>query len=89
MYCAPQKSVFCGASNSTIACLDLQQKLKPFLHSSQEQMEMRIVLEFIALFCSSEVLFVKFPWFLFFQFWKTAKWNLAFNGLYWPNQFYV
>jgi len=44
-------------------CLDLQQKLKSFLHSSQETNGMRSFLEFMALSCSSEV---KFPWFLAF-----------------------
>ena len=53
-----QKSIFCCADFGSTITLDLQQKLKPFLYSSKEQM---LFLEFIALSCSSEVLFVKLP----------------------------
>ena len=38
--------------------LDLQQKLKPFVHSSQEQIAMRSFLEFIALSCGSDVRYI-------------------------------
>jgi len=37
----PQKSIFCGADFGSTTALDLQQKLKPFLHSSLEQMAIR------------------------------------------------
>jgi len=37
----PQKSLFCGADFGSTFALDLQQKLKPFLHSSQEPMAIR------------------------------------------------
>jgi len=63
---APSKYIFCGADFGSTIALDLQQKLKPFLHSSKEQMALGFFLEFIALSCSSEVLFVKFPRFLAF-----------------------
>jgi len=36
----PQKSTFCGADFGSTIALDLQHKLKPFLHSSQQQMAM-------------------------------------------------
>ena len=59
---SPQKSIVCCADfGSTIALgLDLQQKLKPLLHSSKKHMALQFFLKFIALSCSSEVLFVKF-----------------------------
>ena len=58
----PQNSIFCCAADfgSTFG-LDVQQKLKPFLHSSKEQRNCDLFLEFVTLSCSSEVLFVKFP----------------------------
>jgi len=34
----PSKSIFCGADFGSTIALDIQQKLKPFLHSSKEQM---------------------------------------------------
>jgi len=34
----PSKSIFCGAEFGLTIALDLQQKLKHFLHSSKEQM---------------------------------------------------
>jgi len=37
----PQNFIFCGADFSSMIALDLQQKLKPFRHSSQQQMAMR------------------------------------------------
>jgi len=40
----PQKSIFCGADFGSTITLDLQHKLKAFLHSSQEKMAMRSVL---------------------------------------------
>jgi len=55
-----QKSIFCGGDFGSTIALDLQQKLKPFLHSSQDRMAMQFFLEFIALSCISEILFVKF-----------------------------
>ena len=58
-----QISISCGADFSCTIALDLQHKLKPFLQSSLEQMAVHSFLEFIALSCSSEVLFVKFPGF--------------------------
>jgi len=61
-----QKSIFCYVDFGSTIALDLQEKLKPFLYSSQEQMAMRSFLEYIALSCSSEVLFIKFPVFLTF-----------------------
>jgi len=45
---------------------DLQQKLKPFLDYSLEQMGMPSFLGIFVLSCSSEVFFVKFPGFLAF-----------------------
>jgi len=41
---APSKSIFCGADFGSTIDLDLQQKLKPFLHSSKEQMALRYFL---------------------------------------------
>jgi len=47
------KSIFCCAKFSSTIALDLQQKLKPVLHSSKEQMTMRSFLRiFIGLSCS-------------------------------------
>ena len=63
--CVPQTSIFCCTDFGSALVLDVQQKLKPFLHSTKEQMAL-LSLEFIALSCSSEVLFVKFPWFVAF-----------------------
>jgi len=37
----PLKSLFCGADFGSTIAFVLQQKLKPFLHFSQEQMAMR------------------------------------------------
>jgi len=37
----PQKYIFCGADFGSTIALDLQQKLKPFLHPSQKQIAMR------------------------------------------------
>jgi len=37
----PQRSIFCGSDFGSTSALDLQQKLKPFLHSSLGQMAMR------------------------------------------------
>jgi len=51
------KYIFCGADFGSTITLDLQGKLKTFLHSSQEQMAMRSFFEFIAHPCSSEVKF--------------------------------
>ena len=34
----PQKSIFCCADFGSAIALDLQQKLKPFLHSSKKQL---------------------------------------------------
>ena len=62
----PQRSIFCGAEFGSKTALDLQQKLKPFLHSSLKQWQCDFFLEFLALSCISEVLFVKFPRFLAF-----------------------
>jgi len=39
-----QSSVFCGGDFGSTIALDLQQKLKPFLHSSQDQMAIRFFL---------------------------------------------
>jgi len=63
----PQKSIFCCADYGSTIAVDLQQTLKPFLHSSKKQRHCDLFLEFIALSCSSEVLFGKFPWFLAFS----------------------
>jgi len=52
-----QKSIFCGTGFGSTIALDLQDKSKTFLHSSEEQMAMRSVFEFIALLCNSEVKF--------------------------------
>jgi len=41
----PQKSIFCGADFGFTISLDLRQKFKPFLHSSQKQMVLRSFLE--------------------------------------------
>jgi len=48
MYCMPflrvvppQNFTFCGADCGSTISLDLQQKLKPFLHSYQQQTKMR------------------------------------------------
>jgi len=40
----PQKYIFYGADFGSTIVFDLQQKFKPFLHSSQEQMPMRSLL---------------------------------------------
>jgi len=37
----PQRFIVCGADFRSTTALDLQQKLKPFLHSSLEQTAMR------------------------------------------------
>ena len=37
----PQKSIFCCADFGSTIALDLQQKLKPFLHSSEKQMALQ------------------------------------------------
>jgi len=37
----PQKSIFCWADFGSTFVLNVQQKLKPFLHSSQEQTALR------------------------------------------------
>jgi len=44
MCSALQKSVSCGADFRSTIALDLQQKLKPFLHYSQEKMAVRPLL---------------------------------------------
>jgi len=46
----PQKSIFCGADFRSAIASDLQQKLKHFLHSSQQQMAMRSFLEIYSSF---------------------------------------
>ena len=61
-YLAILKSIFCWTDFGSTTVLDLQQKLKTF----QKQMAMRSFLGFIALLCSSEVLFAKLTWFLAF-----------------------
>jgi len=38
---SPQKYIFCGADIGSMIALDLQQKLKPFLHFSLEQVVVR------------------------------------------------
>ena len=43
----PQKCIFCDAEFGSTIALDLQQKLKPFLHSSQKQQYC-----FLSEFCS-------------------------------------
>jgi len=40
----PQKSIFYGADFGSTIAFDLQQKFKPFLHSSEQQMAMRLFL---------------------------------------------
>jgi len=57
----PQKSIFCCANFGSTNALNVQQKLKLFLHSPQEQTALRYFLGIVALLCNSEVLFVKFP----------------------------
>jgi len=52
-----QKYTFCCAGFGTTVALDLQQKLYILLRS---KCHCHLFLEFIALSCSSEVLFVKF-----------------------------
>jgi len=37
----PQKSIFCCADFGSTIALDLQQKLKPFLHYSKKQMALQ------------------------------------------------
>jgi len=37
----PQKSIFCGSDFGSNFALDLQQILKPFLHSSKEQLALQ------------------------------------------------
>jgi len=39
----PQNFIFCGAHFVSTIVLGLQQKLKPLLHSSQQQMAMRSI----------------------------------------------
>jgi len=46
----PQKFIFCGADFGSTTALDLQQKLKAFLHSSLEQMT--IMQSFIGIYGS-------------------------------------
>jgi len=58
---ASQTSIFCCANFGSTFALDVQQKLKPFLHSTKEQMALLSFLGILALSCSSEVLFVTFP----------------------------
>jgi len=38
---SPKKSIFCCTDIGFTCALDIQQKLKPFLHSSKEQMALR------------------------------------------------
>ena len=47
----PQRSIFCGADFGSTTALDLQQKLKPFLHSSLEQL---VMLSFLGIYGSFE-----------------------------------
>jgi len=49
-----QKSILCRADFGCTFALDVQQKLKPFLHSSKEQMALRSFLGIYDLSCSSE-----------------------------------
>jgi len=46
----PQNFTFCGADCGSRISLDLQQKLKPFLHSYQQQMKMRSFLDIYSSF---------------------------------------
>jgi len=65
MCSAPSKSIFCCANFGATNALDLQQKsLSYFL--LKNKWHCNLFLEFIALLCSSEVPFVKFPRFLAF-----------------------
>ena len=68
----PQKSIFCSADFGSTTVSYLQQTLKPFLHSSQEQIAMRFFLEFTALSCGSEVFFNNFLW------WQCLKDSICF-----------
>jgi len=45
----PQKSIFCCADFGSTFALDVQQKLKPFLHSSKEQ---TALLSFLGIYSS-------------------------------------
>jgi len=45
-----QHFIFCGADFASTIALDLQQKLKPLLHSSQKQMAMRSFLGIYSFF---------------------------------------
>jgi len=76
-HCAPwgnigvvalQKHIFCGTDFGSTIALDLQHKLKTFLPYIllKNKWQCDLLLEIVALSCSSEVLFVKFPWFLAF-----------------------
>ena len=57
----PQKFIFCGADFGSTIALDLQQKLKPFLHSSLEQMAIcNLFLVSVALSGSSEISLLNF-----------------------------
>jgi len=38
---SPRKLIFCAADFGSAIALDFQQKLKPFLHSSEEQMALQ------------------------------------------------
>jgi len=63
----PQKSIFCCVNFGSPFALDVQQKLQPLLHFYQEQTALRSFLGIYSSFVyNSEVLFVKFPWFLAF-----------------------
>ena len=57
----PQNFIFCGADFGSTIALNLQQKLERLLHSSQQQMSVRSFLGIYSFFCSTEVLFFKFP----------------------------
>jgi len=58
-----QNFIFCGADFGSTIALNLQQKLKAFptFFSTNKKWQCGLFLEFIALLCSSEILFVKFP----------------------------
>jgi len=63
---ALSKYIFCCADFGSTIALDLEKKLKPFLHSSKGQMALGYFLGIYSAFGSSEVLFVKFSRFLAF-----------------------
>lgn len=57
----PQKYIFCGSYFGFTIALDVQQNLILSYRLLKHKLQRILFLEFIALSCSPEVLFVKFP----------------------------